>query len=90
MMNVALYDPTRGHQLLGHQFYQDCTPDEVREMVFLIQMEALENGTELGSSFLVAWQDLPSQYLSVFTLGDDAFPDEELLNAIEALARTRH
>lgn len=89
-MNVAIYDPTRGHALLGKQFYQDCTPDEVREMAFLIQMEALESGTELGASFLVAWQDFPSQYLSVFTLGHDELPGEELLNAIEALARTRH
>lgn len=89
-MNVALYDPTRGHALLGKQFYQGCTPDEVREMALLIQIEALESGTDLGSSFLVAWQDFPSRYISVFTLGHEEFPDEELLNAIESLARTRH
>lgn len=89
-MNVALYNPTKGHALLGKQFYQGCTPDEVREMALLIQIEALEEGISLGSMLLVAWQDFPSQYLSVFTLGDDTLLDEEMLNGIEALARTRH
>lgn len=89
-MNVALYNPQRGHELLGTRTFPGCTRDELVEMTMGIQIEALEEGISLGSMLLVAWQDFPSQYLSVFPLGDDTLLDEEMLNGIEALARTRH
>lgn len=89
-MNVALYNPQRGHELLGTKTYPGCTREQLAEMAMRLQIEALEEGISLGSMLLVAWQDFPSQYLSVFTLGDDTLLDEDMLNGIEALARTRH
>lgn len=89
-MNVAIYDPARGHALLGKEFYQGCTREEVREMAFMLQIEAIQNGTDLGSAVLVAWLDQPDRTFSIFTLGDELCLDETLLNSIEALTHARH
>lgn len=89
-MNVALYNPSRGHELIGSKFYPDCTPQEVREMAMLLQIEAMESGRDLGSYLMVAWQNSPGKYLGVLTLGDMVDLDEDLLNGIESLTRTRH
>lgn len=89
-MNIALYNPRRGHQLMGAMNYPGCTREEAAEMALLLQIEAQEVGLDLGSTLMVAWQDQPSQYMGVFTLGDETILDEDLLNGIESLARTRH
>lgn len=90
-MNVALYNQKHGHQLLGQKYYPGCTREQVIEMALGIQIEAKEDGLDLSGSVLVAWKDQPENFISVFTLGDDSVvTDMDLLNSIEALARTKH
>lgn len=89
-MNVALYKPNEGHHLIGARSFPGCTREELVEMAMGIQIAAMQDGIQLGQTLLVAWQDQPSDYMSVFSLGDDLMLDERLLDSIEALARTRH
>lgn len=89
-MNVALYIPSRGHSLLGREFYEGCTRDEAREMALLMQIEALKTGRDMGDALMVAWENSPSTFLSVFTLGDEFSIDETMLNEIHSLVMTKH
>lgn len=89
-MNVALYKPKRGRMLIGREFYKGCTRDQVREMALLVQIEAHQKGSNTDDTFMVAWENSPSEFMSVFTLGDSLNIDEEMLNDIHSLIRTRH
>lgn len=86
-MNIAIYNPDRGHVLLGKQTYPSATREDVREMALVMQIEAMQEDVDLGSMLLVAWENKPSLFLSVFTLGDDSCLNEDLLNGIGQLVR---
>jgi hypothetical protein len=89
-MNIATYNPTRGHYLLHKGSYPGLTPVEVREIALGIQLDALQEGLDMGSNLLVAWEDQPHLYLSVHTLGDELSLDQEMLDSIHSLVHTRH
>lgn len=89
-MNVALYKLNEGHHLIGARSFPGCTRQQLVEMAMGIKIAAMEDGIQLDKTLLVAWQDRPSDYMSVIPLGDDLVLDEILLDSIESLARTRH
>jgi hypothetical protein len=89
-MNVAIYNPIRGHQLLGKQAYPDATREDIRDMAMGMQIDAMHEGIDLGSMLLVAWQNHPTQFLSIFTLGDEISLDQDLFDGIQSLVLTRH
>jgi hypothetical protein len=89
-MNIAIYNPTRGHQLLGKQACPGITREDVRDMALGMQIDAMHEGVDLGSMLLVAWQNQPTQFLSIFTLGDEISLDQDLLDGIQSLVHTRH
>lgn len=89
-MNIAMYNPSRGHQLLGKQACPGFTLEDIRDMAFGIQIDAILEDVDLGSMLLVAWENKPSLSFSVFTLGDEICINEELLEGIKSLVHTRH
>jgi hypothetical protein len=59
-------------------------------MALGMQIDALHEGVDLGPMLLVAWKDQPSQFLSIFTLGDETCINDELLDGIRSLVHIRH
>jgi hypothetical protein len=89
-MNIAMYNPTRGHCLLDKRSFPGLTPGEVREIALGIQLDAIQEGLDMGSNILVAWEDQPHLYLTVHALGDELSLDEDMLDCIHSLVHTRH
>lgn len=86
-MNVAFYDLKYGtfHE---HQVAPKATPDDVRSLVFQVQIEALQKGDDMGDIFLVAWDGKRKGYFSVFVLeeADQSKLNEQLLDSIREKA----
>lgn len=87
MMNVGFYDMEKGKLRRAFQS-ADMTPDDLRQMSLMIQLDAQEQGEQL-SGILVGWQPY-STYIGVFLLGDmaDKSLSEKVLNRIERQARS--
>jgi hypothetical protein len=87
-MNVAFYDPARGGGLFGRETFEDCSRKEVQDMAMLIQINSMNTGHDLGATLLVAWDDMPENYIGIFTLSD--LDSVGVLDKIESLISTRH
>ncbi|MNG13202.1 hypothetical protein D3C84_968650 [compost metagenome] len=85
-MNVAFYDLVTS-QLHEHTVRPGATPDDIRHLVLMVQMEALQNGDSMQGLFLVAW-DQAQSYHSVFVLdeADYSILETPLLDSIKAQA----
>jgi hypothetical protein len=83
-VNVAFYDCVQG-EFYEHMVVPDATPDDVRQLVSMVQMEALQKGDNLKDVFLVAWDGKRKGYTSVFVLHDSDHSrlNETLLDAIK-------
>lgn len=87
-MRVAIYDKkTSG--LTSVQNFPDMDVQSVRQMVLTLQVDNLADGGAEANSILVAWEDLPSDYLGVFFLGEASPSDlsQEAMDNIPRLAR---
>lgn len=86
-MNIAFYDLQYGtfHE---HQVAPKRTPDDVRALVFQVQLGALQKGDNMSDFFLVAWDGKRDGYFSVFVLeeADQTKLNEQLLDAIREKA----
>ena len=86
-MNVAFYDLQSGtfHE---HQVVPKASPDDVRSLVFQVQLEALHKGDDMSDFFVVAWDGKRNGYFSVFVLeeADQTKLNEQLLDAIREKA----
>lgn len=67
-MNLADYNPRTG-EITPISQTPGMTPDDVRELTLVAQLDAMVAG-ESFDAVLVAWEDQPSDYFSVFFLGD--------------------
>lgn len=82
-MNIAFYD------CVGGEFHErgvipNGTPDDVRELVMMTQINALESGDSMKGFFFVAWDGKREGYSSVFVLdeSDHSELNEALLDSI--------
>lgn len=86
-MNVAFYDLLSGtfHE---HMVVPRSTPDDVRSLVSMVQLEALQKGDNMENFFLVAWEGKGKEFISVFVLHDSDYDklNEALLDSIKNAA----
>ena len=86
-MKMAYYF-AKAQQMDQVEHFPNMTPDDVREFVFLLKLEAMTEGEPFREDdLLVAW-DRSIDFLSVFPLGDST-PDlltNELLDTIKTQA----
>lgn len=86
-MNVAFYDVPSAtfHE---HMFVPGSTPDDVRNLVSMVQLEALQKGDNMEGLFLVAWEGKGKEFISVFVLHDSDYDklNDELLDSIKNAA----
>lgn len=91
-MNLAYYDAKSRHMDPNRESFDGMTPDDVRQFVPLLQLHAIEEGDPFdGFDLLIAWEDSPSKFLSVFTLGDPppGLLTKDLLDTILTQARAQ-
>lgn len=68
-MNVAFYD-FETQIFHEHMNIPEGTPEAVRSLVPMVQLDAQKKGDNLQGIFLVAWDGKPKGYMSVFVLND--------------------
>lgn len=83
-MNVAFYDVV-DQVFREHSVLPKASPEEVRALVSMLQLEALQNGDVFEDIFFVAWDGKAKGYTSVFVLHDPDFTklNDALLDSIK-------
>lgn len=83
-MNVAFYDLLSG-VFREHMVVPGATPDEIRGLVPMLQLEAIQKGDQLDGIFLVVWEGKGKEFFSVFVMHDSDYDklNEALLDSIK-------
>lgn len=86
-MNLAVYD-LNADRLHSRESFPHLTRDKLIGSLLASQVEAQAFGGSIEGVF-VAWEDAPSEYISVFLLGrtGDFELSQNVLDRIERLAR---
>lgn len=86
-MNVAFYDLLSGI-FRQHIFVPGATPEHVRSLVPMLQLEALQKGDQLDGIFVVVWEGKGKEFFSVFVMHDSDYDklNESLLDSIKNAA----